>query len=514
MPVTYRIHPAIGIARVGDSPDDFFIGPEAPGVAPVLNKPDGSSAQPGKYKDQQHQIKRQGARFRIYEYTEDAAGVVTKVREITSAEAQIEWEVHLANRKAAAPKFRGTGRRNAGQPESDLIIDPGPKHISGANQAMKKLHGTFMQTMDVQLGDLLTDAAGRLIVLGGHGKSQALPQSQLEDFADNDGWCDDVADGPVRATVRLAGAAPIAADPAWVIVAPPDFAPPIENVITLYDVVYNVMAKFDPKLAVTDTTTVSFTRDIYPILRRVSYMHWVSDVAAQRHGEGKDQYFISRVDELSRNSNRQQDTDARESIFGALRKPQGGGGRMPKVPDETVRGAALTEVQYKRMEHWAKGTFESDWPGAEPTPTLFDKLPEKDLPQALDRAALEACVGGPFFPGIEASQLLLEDATYDKQRPFRISVKLPPGALTAGMAVPWQADFHDCGAEGGADWWPGQRPIQVQRGQTRGNWMPRWTRDNMVESWAQLGFVIEKKTADKVEFVEDERFLKPPPPVA
>ena len=31
MPVTYRIHPGIGVARVGDSPDDFFIGPEAPG---------------------------------------------------------------------------------------------------------------------------------------------------------------------------------------------------------------------------------------------------------------------------------------------------------------------------------------------------------------------------------------------------------------------------------------------------------------------------------------------------
>ena len=102
MPIKYRIHPAIGIARVGDSPDDFFIGPEAPGVPPTLNKPDGSSTQPGKYKDQQQRIKRQGARFRIYEYTEDAAGVVTKVREITATEAQIEWEVHLANRKAAA----------------------------------------------------------------------------------------------------------------------------------------------------------------------------------------------------------------------------------------------------------------------------------------------------------------------------------------------------------------------------------------------------------------------------
>ena len=57
MAIKYRIYPAIGIARLGDSPDDYFIGPEAPGVAPTLNKPDGSSTQPGKYKDQQRRIK-------------------------------------------------------------------------------------------------------------------------------------------------------------------------------------------------------------------------------------------------------------------------------------------------------------------------------------------------------------------------------------------------------------------------------------------------------------------------
>ena len=71
MPVTYRIHPAIGVARVGDSPDEYFIGPEAPGVPPSLTNPSDSSAQPGSYKDRQHRIKRQGARFRIYEYTTD-----------------------------------------------------------------------------------------------------------------------------------------------------------------------------------------------------------------------------------------------------------------------------------------------------------------------------------------------------------------------------------------------------------------------------------------------------------
>ena len=54
MPITYRIHPAIGVARVGDSLDDYFIGPEAPGVPPTLSKPDAPAVPGGKkgtYKD-------------------------------------------------------------------------------------------------------------------------------------------------------------------------------------------------------------------------------------------------------------------------------------------------------------------------------------------------------------------------------------------------------------------------------------------------------------------------------
>jgi hypothetical protein len=516
MAPTYRIHPAIGIARVGDSPDDYFIGPEAPGVLPSLNKPDMPPSK-GTYKDRQGRIKRQGARFRIYEYTEAAAGVGTKVREITATEAQIEWEVHLANGKAAAPRFSGTGRRNEGKPQSDLIIDPGPQRISGANQAMQTLRGTFMKTMDVPLGDLLTDAAGRLIVLGGHGLSQSLPQSTLTDFADNDGWCDDVSDGPVRATLRLNGSAEaIAADPAWVIVAPPDFAPPIDNVVTLYDAVYNVMARFDSRLAVTDVTTVSFTRDIYPNLQRVSHMHWVSKIAGILHGEGKRFHFISRVRELS--SNNPQDADARDEIFQALRRSGGGGGNMPKLPDLAIREApstALTDVQYKRMERWAKGKFEADWPGAEPVPIPFDNLPEQDRPQALDRAALEACVGGPFYPGIEVSRVMLDEATYDNKRPFRINANLTPGTLTARMAVPWQADFNDCNIEEGADWWPGQRPNEVRRGQERdAEWVPPdWEHIDMVKKWSQLGFVVPKTVEDKVEYVEEERFVEPRAPL-
>ncbi len=146
------------------------------------------------------------------------------------------------------------------------------------------------------------------------------------------------------------------------------------------------------------------------------------------------------------------------------------------------------------MERWKDGKFDADWPGAEPVPTPLEKLPEQDRPQALDRAALEACVGGPFFPGIEASRVMLDDATYDTRRPFRINAALPPGTLTARMAVPWQADFNDCSIQQGADWWPGQRPNEVRRGQElHAEWVPSdWKHLDMVDKWAQLGFVVAK----------------------
>jgi hypothetical protein len=54
--VRCAIHPAIGLARVGNSPEEFFIGPEVPGPHPV---PEGG------FKDTAGRIKRQAARFRL-----------------------------------------------------------------------------------------------------------------------------------------------------------------------------------------------------------------------------------------------------------------------------------------------------------------------------------------------------------------------------------------------------------------------------------------------------------------
>jgi hypothetical protein len=71
---TAKIYPAIGIARVGNSPTEFFIGPERVGET---SSPQGA-------KDAQGRMKRQAARFHIFGY--DSQGTV---REITRKDAAI-----------------------------------------------------------------------------------------------------------------------------------------------------------------------------------------------------------------------------------------------------------------------------------------------------------------------------------------------------------------------------------------------------------------------------------------
>ena len=85
--VRASIHPAIGIARVGDSKNGWFYAPEVPTAQPVKEG----------YRDDDGALKREACRFRIYGYNAD--GEV--VRELTANEADITWKVHVANHKAA-----------------------------------------------------------------------------------------------------------------------------------------------------------------------------------------------------------------------------------------------------------------------------------------------------------------------------------------------------------------------------------------------------------------------------
>src|SRR5262245_55302518 len=281
---TCRIHPAIGIARVGGSRDGYFIGPEIPGQDRTpLDRKYG-------FKDKHGLLLRQAARFRIYGY--DAGGQV--VAELTAANAAIEWRVHVANHKAAwydfdeamdIPSFSGSGgtsprsseRRNkdvTGVSREQLVIDPGPRTISGTSTSGKRyrLDGGKFFGKPVSLGEVRTDDAARVVVLGGHGISASKDKAPAVTFANNDGWHDDVSDGPVTATVTLGGRN-VPVEHAWVVVAPPDYAPGVIAVTTMYDVIRDAGWQLDPS---SRPATPSFTADIGPIFSRLAQNQWVN----------------------------------------------------------------------------------------------------------------------------------------------------------------------------------------------------------------------------------------------
>lgn len=134
------IHPAIGVARVGNSTSEYYFGPELPGTVPLA---------PSGFKDASGAIKRQGARFRIYGLDRDGR----VVRELTGDNAEIIWRAHLTNSKAAwydfhtaldIPEAQPTSRRNGtyvGGARAGLIIDAGMRGISGRSMGPEAFDG-------------------------------------------------------------------------------------------------------------------------------------------------------------------------------------------------------------------------------------------------------------------------------------------------------------------------------------------------------------------------------------
>lgn len=498
----YKIHPGIGIGRIGNSQSGFFIGPES------LDRPpqeinNGTESAITKYKDSSGRIKRQGVRFRVFEYEQDAAGNLTSPREIVSQEAKIEWKVELTNSKGAAPMLEGrpdanglpveTPLRNANFPAADLTISPTFAPITGENrQVSANPEGKFLGKQ-VFLGELRTDSAGRLIVLGGRGNSASVPAGRdINDFADNPLWHDDVSDGPVTARITFPGQPAIQVDsPAWVIFGPPDFAPGIKGITTLYDIAFQAAVS---RGWLTPSARPSFRRDILPILRRASNLRWVNN--------------FDIWDGLSRNEKALSDFSTpatvaanallRQTVFRAL---------MEIGPRRRLQDFRFTNVQTKYLEQWRAADFTDDFDvGSGPVDDI--------TPENLDRSALENTVGGGFFPGIEAGIKMTYPEIYDE--PFRLTRKpfqhltfketLRAGSMSERMAVPWQADFKACAG----NWWPAQRPDEVITDPSKDIPIEQWDRgaegfEGMVSSFSRLGFIVEAKRDGNTIFIETER---------
>jgi hypothetical protein len=485
--VRAAIHPAIGIARVGNSENEFFIGPE---VTEPKIEPEGF------YKDAKGALKRQAARFRVYGY--NGAGEV--VAELTADNSDIKWTVHVANKKAAwyqfqlamdipeasLPSLEPTRLRNRdvqGADRRKLVIDPGPRTIAGrgkSGNAYKFDSGKFFDK-PVYLGELQTDDDGRLIFLGGRGVSESNkgPDTKPTTFANNDGWHDDVSDGPVTAEVSIRGQV-LPVDPSWVVVAPPNYAPDVIGVRTMYDLMFDTFVQ-EGRLPF--PKKISFTRDIYPILRRLSNLQWVNHGFSVQYGTRGSYNFMepAYIARLADASN--ENKELRRQICNTFRDFQRDGlspvpwpwlygDAMSIPPVNTPRQhVAISSTQYLMLQLWAEGKFESDWKaGDTPAPDQLGKVKLPEQPAMLDRAALHFCLADAFHPGCEMTWPMRHASLY--MAPFRIrhrkpedgleqvngsiltpeTVMLPngvlygqrPGTLSRWMAVPWQTDTASC----------------------------------------------------------------------
>lgn len=505
-----KIHPSVGIARVGNSSkeDGFYVGPQ---VVDPLPRPENF------YRDGTGALKREVAEFRIYGY--DAQGRV--LCELAMQDGvDIEWTVELANHKAAWYNFElaldipeaatapPSTRRNANVPfpeRGTLSIQPGPRSIDAPGAAGPAYHfdgGSFMG-IPVPLGELRTDPRGRLWVFGGSGKSASFDGCAPTTFANNDGWYDDTSDGPVTARVRVGGRE-LRVAPAWVVVAPPNYGPQQKSVRTMYALMTDVAIQ-SGQLPV--PTRPSFKNDLLPIFKALCDLQWMNAGFAAGFGYGMPQYFLAPA--YLRKLAQEGDTYAqlRKTVANAFRNPQYEDASMKPwpwtygdamdVPMPPIPRAmnALTTTQLAMLERWADGHFIADYdPDAAAGPHQdIAAVPLEEQPAMLDRAALEFCLADAFHPGCEMTWPVRHASMYSEPYRWRHRAKDDPepdygktltpseacsfngplygqfpGSVTRWMALPWQTDTASC--RSGYDpqydpylptFWPARVPNQV-----------------------------------------------------
>ncbi len=324
---TFKIHPSIGIARLGNTDDNFYLSPEQPGALPIECDDMGAEKQdkngkPKRVKNFKDSgdlslVKKQAARFKIFAYQGpdddsgqeiEVGGTYNFIKEtgataptiVQGTVTDIDWTVHLANKKASWYNFQeNDGSEGYGpdhplrnptvtQPDlrRQLIIDPGPIVVNLKNNVgycakfgtdvkaadnSKNRKVSYPQTFppaDIKpnsidtLGTLKVNKQNkniRLVVLGGNGNSGSSKTPVITSFVNNDGWFDDISDGPVTASISYSyeqttynGDTPVVTQktgsmdvqvPAWVVVGYPRFAPQMMDMITLEEKMFDLYVR-------------------------------------------------------------------------------------------------------------------------------------------------------------------------------------------------------------------------------------------------------------------------------
>jgi hypothetical protein len=470
--VSFEIHPSVGIARVGNSADAFYFGPEILGGLP---KP------PGGFKDETGAMAKQAARFRIFAY-----GPGGKVLGEVPRGAQVEWTVSVANKKAAWYESadamdltisQPVNRRNAGVTgDRGALVASAVSSTSKPGQPSVPLSGGPVFTNTVNFGEIFTDAEGRLIVLPGDGRGYPAPGAVITTFADNDGWTDNICDGPVEAVLTIGGRR-VTAKGAYLVVTPPNYGPALAaGPISLLDEVRSPLTF----AGMIPMAPVTFQAEILPVLQRLMDLQWVNQGIFDMTRPGEEMDWLS-PRSLSRLSDPGSRSRAyRKRIAGMFRNPAyqassveqqplflGDGVSLP--PTNQYSWLPLTTLQYLQMQAWAKGQFE---PGSPPAPaSSIEQLPLGERPRSLDEAALDSTLGGANHPGVETPWVLRVPSMWESAYRLRIESTtvvdrdygplltpattmgptgpvhgVSPGDITMWMGTPWHADAASCGS--------------------------------------------------------------------
>ncbi|MFT6138301.1 MAG: hypothetical protein ACJAUJ_001392 [Salibacteraceae bacterium] len=494
----FRIYPSIGIARMGNGPatkKEVVFSPEVPWknlfeTDIVPHTLEGA-------------LKKQAQRFYIYKCDSDGnptekispndydiewfVEVANKKPFWYDFNNSLDLSVNLENNKNLSKKFfedriapgisassrnpnipsEGVDERGIPNSRKELVNGPNFGSVSLANGRME-LEGLFpfprkgevsniankMKTTSksVKLGTIEYDndesnpkTNGSLIFYSGDGVSASLNPSDLNtDFADNSNWYDDICDGRVTAKITpKEGGETILLDSAqaaaWVASAPPDYAPQINPISSLYDLVTGA----DPsELKTNESSCLSM---ILPLFFKFYQMQWVnlSDFLAPSFKEAIDK-ITAKGNFKFLYENKEEGKTTRQAIFSLFRNPRyeyinegiipskdvtdfnalgipalphklpyyvGDGVNYPGSPAQWF---AIPPFLYDQLEQWSKGNFTTpeDFNAFKPLDII--QLGEyyqsnfvnaannpKKAPLLMTRAVLETLYGGGFHPGVE-----------------------------------------------------------------------------------------------------------------
>jgi hypothetical protein len=251
--VQFRIHPSVGIARMGDSEKFYYVGSEFPHFMQeefvnlrLKPKPrthpmtffgadrdaaratagfpsasfvvyDPTAANHGKFRDADGKILPQAARFRVFAYVyksgEDERP--DRVFEVTTAEANILWRANIANKKSGKTDPLLSGRDKSRPHENSTsiptLIDTSdttlvcermrPQAAIQAGMRFPNLAYLFLERDDTDPSKV----TGRLHVIGNEGEIQGLDNDpggsgHPSRLWSND-WYDSAGDGRIEAVI-------------------------------------------------------------------------------------------------------------------------------------------------------------------------------------------------------------------------------------------------------------------------------------------------------------------------